>query len=64
MQVAPEAESQPLQPEKVEPVADVALKVTCVPLVKLALHMLPQLMAPSALLTRPEALPDLLTVRV
>ena len=50
----------PLQPVKVLAVAGVAVRVTLAPLVKLALHVVPQLMPAGLLVTVP--LPDLLTV--
>jgi hypothetical protein len=52
----------PLQPLKPEPVAGVAVKVTCVPLAKLALQVAPQLIPEGELVTMP--FPDTLTERV
>jgi hypothetical protein len=49
----------PVQPEKVEPDAGVAVNVTELPLVTLALHTVPQLMAPPA--TVPVPVPVLVT---
>src|SRR5215468_9087464 len=54
----------PLQPEKVEPLAAAAVRVTEVPLAKLALHVLPQLMPAGEEVTVPVPLPALVTVRV
>src|SRR5215468_2375766 len=53
----------PLQPEKVEPLAAVAVRVTEVPLAKLALHVLPQLMPAGEEVTVPLPEPALVTVR-
>src|SRR2546425_8145241 len=47
----------PLQPVKVEPAAGVALKVTTVPLAKLAVHVAPQVMPTGLLVTVPEPVP-------
>ena len=52
----------PLQPIKLEPAAGVEVKVTCVPLVKLALQVATQLIPEGELVTVP--LPDTLTERV
>jgi hypothetical protein len=52
----------PLQPVKLLPVAGVAVRVTLVPLVKLAVHVAPQLMPEPA--TAPVPAPALLTVSV
>src|SRR5436309_2671942 len=52
----------PLQPVKVEPAAGVALRVTAVPLAKLAVHVTPQLIPTGALVTVPLPVPALLTV--
>ena len=52
----------PLQPEKVEPAAGVAVRVTLVPLVTDALQVGPQLIQPGQELTVPLLLPSLLMV--
>jgi hypothetical protein len=52
----------PLQPAKVQPAAGVALSVTCVPLLKFALQVAPQLIPDGVLVTVP--LPKALTVSV
>jgi hypothetical protein len=52
----------PPQPAKLDPAAGVAVKVTCVPAPKLALHVVPQLIPPGELVTMP--LPVSLTVSV
>src|SRR5271170_1094459 len=46
----------PLQPPKTQPLAGVSLRVTCVPLAKLALQVDPQLIPDGVLVTVP--LPD------
>jgi hypothetical protein len=51
------------QPEKVDPVAGVAVKVTCVPLAKFAEHVAPQLIPAGALVTVPVPVPALTTVK-
>lgn len=51
------------QPAKVEPAAGVAVKVTVVPLVKPATQVAPQLMPAGVLMTVPEPVPALVTVR-
>ena len=43
----------PPQPAKLEPLAGVAVRLTCVPAAKLALHVVPQLIPAGALLTVP-----------
>src|SRR5882724_3373225 len=53
----------PLQPEKVEPAAGAAVKVTAVPLVKEAEQVAPQSMPAGALVTVPVPAPALVTVR-
>ena len=52
----------PLQPVKVEPPEGVAVSVTLVPLVKLALHVLPQLIPAGLLVTVPLPVPFSVTV--
>ena len=52
----------PLQPVKVLPVTGVAVSVTLAPLVKDALHVVPQLIPAGALLTVPVPVPLLLIV--
>jgi hypothetical protein len=54
----------PLQPAKVDPVAAVSVKVTTVPLVKLALQVLGQVMPAGLLLTEPVPVPPKVTERV
>jgi hypothetical protein len=54
----------PLQPAKVEPGAAVAVKVTLLPLGKVAEQVAPQLMPAGALPTVPAPAPVLLTLRV
>ena len=51
----------PLQPVKAEPAAGLAVRVTALPLVKLAEQLVPQLIPAGALVTVPEPLPDLTT---
>jgi hypothetical protein len=53
----------PLQPAKLKPLAGVALKVTCVPLLKLAVQVAPQLIPDGELVTVPPLLPILETAR-
>lgn len=53
----------PDQPEKVDPLAAFAVKVTDVPCGNPCEHVRPQLIPAGALLTRPEPLPLLWTVR-
>jgi hypothetical protein len=52
----------PDHPVNVEPVAGVAVSVTGAPLVKLALHVVPQLMPEGLLVTVPVPVPALCTV--
>ena len=52
----------PLQPAKVEPAAAVAVRVTTVPLVKFAVHVLGQLIPAGLLLTVPVPVPASVTV--
>src|SRR5215467_14164866 len=59
---APVPVQAPFQPEKVEPVAGVAVKVTAVPLVKDARQVVPQEMPAGALITVPLPVPDFVTV--
>jgi len=54
----------PLQPVKVEPVEAAAVRVTLVPLVKLALQVEPQLTPVGLEVTVPEPVPLLVRVRV
>jgi hypothetical protein len=54
----------PLQPANVEPLAAEAVSVTEVPLAKLALHVLPQLMPDGEEVTVPVPVPARVTVRV
>jgi len=54
----------PLQPLKVEPAAGVAVRVTAVPLVKLAEQVAPQLIPAGALVTVPLPVPAGVTVKV
>lgn len=54
----------PLQPPNVDPITGVALSVTLVPLVKLNVQTVPQLMPLGALVTVPEPSPFLMTVSV
>src|SRR3990172_3684400 len=51
----------PLQPAKVLPLTGVALRITFVPLAKLAKQVAPQSMPVGLLLTKPEPAPDLAT---
>ena len=62
VQVPVPSQGPALQPAKVEPVAGVAVKVTAVPLAKLAEQVAPQLMPAGVLVTVPEPVPDLVTV--
>jgi hypothetical protein len=52
----------PDQPAKVEPAAAVAVSVTAVPVLKVAVHVIPQLMPVGLLVTMPAPLPVALTV--
>jgi hypothetical protein len=54
----------PLHPENADPLAGVAVKVTCVPLTNAALHVAPQLIPAGLLVTVPLPLPVFVTVRV
>jgi hypothetical protein len=58
----PEPVHAPLQPVNVDPAAGVAVRVTKVPMLKLALQVVPQLIPPDELVTVP--LPDVVTVKV
>jgi hypothetical protein len=60
----PVPEQAPLQPAKVDPAAAVAVKVTGVPLAKLALQVLGQVIPLGLLLTDPEPVPASVTVKV
>jgi hypothetical protein len=55
-------EHAPLHPPKVEPLVALAVRVTEVPLAKLALHVLPQLIPAGLLVTVPEPLPASVTL--
>ena len=61
---APEPEHAPLQPAKVDPGAGVGVRVTTVPVGKLALHVGPQSMPGGEDVTVPLPLPAFVTVRV
>ena len=54
----------PLQPANVDPVAGAAVSTTTCPLVKLAEHVVPQLIPAGLLVTVPVPVPSLVTVRV
>jgi hypothetical protein len=54
----------PLQPAKVEPLAGLAVSVTTCPLVKLALHVAPQLIPEGLEVTVPLPVPTLVAVKV
>ncbi len=54
----------PPHPPNVEPVFGVSFRVTCVPSLKLALQVVPQLMPAGELVTTPDPVPAKLTVRV
>src|SRR5439155_6064931 len=54
----------PVQPVKVEPAAGVALRVTTVPLSKLAVHAAPQVIPAGELVTVPLPVPAGVTVKV
>src|SRR5207245_6577693 len=64
VQVPVPAQPPPLQPVKVEPAAGAAVRVTAVPLGKLAAQVAPQLMPAGELVTVPLPVPDGVTVRV
>ena len=64
VQVLPEVESQPVQLAKVLPADGLAVRVTLVPELKGALHVLPQLMPVGDDVTVPEPVPDLTTLKV
>jgi len=51
------AQPPPLQPVNVEPAAGVAVRVTAVPLVKAAAHVVPQVIPAGALVTVPVPAP-------
>ena len=53
----------PVQPVKVDPPLGAAVSVTLVPLVKLALHVLPQLIPAGLEVTVPVPVPLLVTVK-
>src|SRR2546425_12401907 len=54
----------PLHPAKTDPAAAVAVRVTAVPLLKIAEHVEPQLIPPGLLVTVPFSAPALFVVRV
>lgn len=60
----PVPEQAPLQPAKVEPVPTAAVKVTTVPLAKLALQVPGQVMPAGLLLTEPDPVPASVTDKV
>jgi len=64
VQVPVPEQPPPLQPEKVEPAAGAAVKVTAVPLANAAEHVAPQAMPAGLLVTVPAPAPALLTVSV
>ncbi len=64
VQVAVPEQLPPLQPEKVEPAAGAAVKVTEVPLAYAAAQVVPQAMPAGVLVTVPLPVPVLLTVSV
>src|SRR5437588_935720 len=53
----------PVHPVKVEPVVAVGVSVTCVPLLKLAVHVVPQLIPAGLLVTVPVPVPAFVTVK-
>src|SRR3989442_9058024 len=63
VQVPVPEQPPPVQPEKVEPAAGVAVNVTAVPLAKLAEQVAPQFMPARALVTVPLPVPAGVTVR-
>lgn len=63
-QVGREPAQEPLQPANVEPAAGVAVSVTEVPVVKLALQLVPQLIPAGVLVTVPPPVPWRSTVSV
>jgi len=64
VQVPVPEQPPPLQPEKVEPAAGAAVKVTAVPLANAAAQVGPQEMPAGALVTVPMPAPALVTVSV
>src|SRR2546426_323125 len=62
--VAPETVSHPLQAVKVDPLAGLAVRVTLMPLSKVAVQVLGQVIDPSLEVTVPFPVPARLTVRV
>jgi hypothetical protein len=63
LHVVPLLEVQPVQLARVEPLAAVAVSVTLLPELKLALQTEPQLIPTGLLVTVPVPVPDLLTLR-
>jgi hypothetical protein len=61
MVTVPVVQPEPDQPANVEPAAGVAVKVTEVPLLKTAAHVLPQLIPAGLLVTIPSPVPLLVT---
>jgi len=53
----------PLQPAKTDPAAAVAVNVTAVPVLKVAEQVDPQFISPPPLVTVPDPVPDLMTVK-
>jgi len=64
MVTVPVVQPEPDQPANVEPAAGVAVKVTEVPLLKVAEQVLPQFMPAGLLLTMPDPVPLLAIERV
>jgi len=64
VQVPVPAQPPPLQPEKVEPLAGVAVRVTTVPVVKACEHVEPQEIPAGELVTVPLPVPDFVTLSV
>ena len=64
VQVPVPEQPPPLQPEKLEPAAGVAVRVTAVPLVNEATHVVPHERPAGELVTAPVPRPELVTVSV